>query len=897
MAGPESVEQNKQPEGTKDDGKKPVEVKDEDLSEEDKQLKEELELCVERLKENDTNLYRPALETLRQKIRESTSSMTGVPKPLKFMRPFYNDMITIYEKIHDVHNKNLCADIVSVLAMTTIDTKEVLKYRLLGSNQDIGMWGHEYIRHLSADIALEWESTETNAELRQRLLSLTNDIIPFLMRHNAEADACDLLMEIEQLDLIETFVDKDTFSRVCLYLTSCVPYVPEPDDTKLLRTACKLYRHYDQYPLALRCAIQLNDMDLIRDLANTCPSSLMKKQLAFMLGRQQIIWNVSEVNGEDPDELTNIMSNSHLTSNFLALARELDIMEAKLPEDIYKTYLDNTNRPSYSQPDSSKQNLASAFVNGFVNAAFGQDKIVTQDSKWLTKYKDNGLLSATASLGLIVLWDVDGGLSLIDKYLYSSDDNIKAGALLACGIVNCGVQNDCDPALALLGDYVSHKDAPFRVGSIVGLGLAYAGTNRSDVIEMISNALREGNPSMEIISLACLSIGIIAVGSCNADVSTTLLTVLLERSEIELKEHFAKFIALAIGLLFLSKGEAVEPMLESLKVITEPLRSFATVLVECCAYAGTGNVLKIQHMLHICSEHFENKDEKKEGEKETSKDKDKDKKKEDEIASQNAAHQAAAVLGIAMIAMGEEIGSEMALRSFGHLLRYGEPVIKRAVPLALALLSVSNPKLNIIDTLSKFSHDADHEVSYNSIFAMGIVGAGTNNARLAAMLRQLAVYHGKDMNNLFMVRLAQGLTHLGKGTMTLNPYHSDRMLLCRVSLAGLLTVLVSFFDVKQTIVGKYHYLLYFLALAIQPRMLVTFDESLRPLPVPVRVGQAVDVVGQAGKPKTITGFQTHTTPVLLAYGERAELATEEYLTLTPVLEGFVILQKNPNYVP
>lgn len=34
-------------------------------------------------------------------------------------------------------------------------------------------------------------------------------------------------------------------------------------------------------------------------------------------------------------------------------------------------------------------------------------------------------------------------------------------------------------------------------------------------------------------------------------------------------------------------------------------------------------------------------------------------------------------------------------------------------------------------------------------------------------------------------------------------------------------------------------------------------------------------MGQAGKPKTITGFQTHTTPVLLAYGERAELATDE----------------------
>lgn len=36
-----------------------------------------------------------------------------------------------------------------------------------------------------------------------------------------------------------------------------------------------------------------------------------------------------------------------------------------------------------------------------------------------------GMLSATASLGLILLWDVDGGLTPIDKYLYSSEDYIK----------------------------------------------------------------------------------------------------------------------------------------------------------------------------------------------------------------------------------------------------------------------------------------------------------------------------------------------------------------------------------------------------------------------------------------------------------------------------------------
>jgi len=108
---------------------------------------------------------------------------------------------------------------------------------------------------------------------------------------------------------------------------------------------------------------------------------------------------------------------------------------------------------------------------------------------------------------------------------------------------------------------------------------------------------------------------------------------------------------------------------------------------------------------------------------------------------------------------------------------------------------------------------------------------------------------------------------------------------------------IFFLTQLAAILSRSHYLLYTLATAMQPRMLVTFDENLNPLTVPVRVGVAVDVVGQAGKPKTITGFQTHTTPVLLAMGERAELATEEYITLTPIMEGFVILKKNPNYVP
>ena len=41
--------------------------------------------------------------------------------------------------------------------------------------------------------------------------------------------------------------------------------------------------------------------------------------------------------------------------------------------------------------DSARQNLASSFVNGFVNAAFGQDKLLTEDgNKWIYKHNDHG---------------------------------------------------------------------------------------------------------------------------------------------------------------------------------------------------------------------------------------------------------------------------------------------------------------------------------------------------------------------------------------------------------------------------------------------------------------------------------------------------------------------------
>jgi 26S proteasome regulatory subunit N1 len=66
-----------------------------------------------------------------------------------------------------------------------------------------------------------------------------------------------------------------------------------------------------------------------------------------------------------------------------------------------------------------------------------------------------------------------------------------------------------------------------------------------------------------------------------------------------------------------------------------------------------------------------------------------------------------------------------------------------------------------------------------------------------------------------------------------------------VGLGGLLTVLFASMDMKALLAGPHHYLLYALAPAMKPRMLMTLGPDGAMLPVPVRVGQAVDVTAQA----------------------------------------------------
>jgi 26S proteasome regulatory subunit N1 len=141
-----------------------------------------------------------------------------------------------------------------------------LRYHLLSASlvpassplSEPSSWGHEYVRHLAAELGEEYSSQvedegdtpeeaaekekekekvadgdkENDGEEKKEkpvvkvIIDASNEELQvlgmqcavFLLGHNAEPDAVDLLEELEIVDRIAELVDENTYARICAYM-------------------------------------------------------------------------------------------------------------------------------------------------------------------------------------------------------------------------------------------------------------------------------------------------------------------------------------------------------------------------------------------------------------------------------------------------------------------------------------------------------------------------------------------------------------------------------------------------------------------------------------------------------------------------------------------------------
>lgn len=178
-------------------------------------------------------------------------------------------------------------------------------------------------------------------------MKLVEAIIPYNMTHNAESEACDLAMETDRIDLLEAHVDEKAYARVrptsvfrgcwpfltcvvqvCLYLQSCVPFVAEPTDTVLKQCCLSIFRKFDQWPQAMQMALKLNDLEIITEVFLGAKDKFVRRQLAFMLARQQVVLDLDTLL-EDQEQCVDTVCWREHQPTLMMCARGLGLKRLK----------------------------------------------------------------------------------------------------------------------------------------------------------------------------------------------------------------------------------------------------------------------------------------------------------------------------------------------------------------------------------------------------------------------------------------------------------------------------------------------------------------------------------------------------------------------------------------
>lgn len=139
-----------------------------------------------------------------------------------------------------------------------VEERESLKFKLAGAKDyetleskgapskhaqdNLNSWGHEFVRSLAGEIGQEYnqrivdlgadpDSDEPFADL----LKMVHSIVPFHLTHNAEAEAVDLLIEVQRLKFLLELdgIDENNYQRICLYLMKTASYMSDPDDLQV----------------------------------------------------------------------------------------------------------------------------------------------------------------------------------------------------------------------------------------------------------------------------------------------------------------------------------------------------------------------------------------------------------------------------------------------------------------------------------------------------------------------------------------------------------------------------------------------------------------------------------------------------------------------------------------
>ncbi|KAK6508711.1 proteasome regulatory particle base subunit [Arthrobotrys conoides] len=414
---------------------------------------------------------------------------------------------------------------------------------------------------------------------------------------------------------------------------------------KLLRLLVDL--HLEQpspdYFSVSKCVVQLNDYGLaaklLRDLVSKGDngSLLIAYQIAFDLdssATQEFLKNVTsnlpdgevsagektETPDDDDDDIVEETAkllprtSSELISKAAAEMNEKSSKHYKSIRTILKgtktielnlEFLFRNNHTEMSilnkirdclEARTSLLHNALTFANGFMNAGTLADGFLRANLDWLGKAVNWSKFTATAALGVIHRGNLSQGMKLLQPYLPNPSSGTgspysQGGSLYGLGLIYANHGEDVLPYL--LSQFKDTQDEIVQHGGALGLGVAGMATGKMEIYQELRTVLwTESAISGEAVGLA---MGLIMLGTANPQAIEEMRSYAHETQ----REKVKRGLALGMALVYYSKQELADELIDNLLADMDPILRYGGVLTIALAYCGTGSNSAIRKVLHV----------------------------------------------------------------------------------------------------------------------------------------------------------------------------------------------------------------------------------------------------------------------------------------------------------
>lgn len=236
----------------------------------------------------------------------------------------------------------------------------------------------------------------------------------------------------------------------------------------------------------------------------------------------------------------------------------------------------------------SVPHLAVVIANSIYNSHTKNDSFLKENIEWCAKATNWARFTATASLGVIHMGNVDKGMEVMKPYMPGSSAvpsiYAQAGSYYGLGLIYANTNDE--KVLNLLLDALtlpSNSREAFQHGIFLAIGLVAMASHNFGLYEK----LRDGMYTDDAIigEAAGYAIGLVMIGSKDAQAIEDLVTYAHDTQH----EKIIRAIAMSLALIVYGSAEGADTLIEQLSREKDPILRYGAMFCIGMAYAGTGN--------------------------------------------------------------------------------------------------------------------------------------------------------------------------------------------------------------------------------------------------------------------------------------------------------------------